>query len=137
MLTYLKRALGFTEEERRDRMEHPDPTPVEVTPNLLRPISSLDDMRRMMAQISAEAAASGMESFEEFYDFGEDSGFEDIPAPAEMKAEAVQMARDRDFEGEVIKAKDEYKKRINAEARDALLKEFKSKKGVVEEVEED
>lgn len=104
-----------------------DNTPVEVVPDIVRPISSLDDIRRMMKQISEEAASQGLEAFEEFYDFGEDSEFEDIPAPAQMKHDAVMLARDRDFEGEVIAAKEDYKKKLNAEARETLLKELRAK----------
>lgn len=121
------RALKRTVKERLDRMEHPDPTPIEVTLDLVRPISSLEDLRRMMKQLSVEAEQQGLESFEEFYDFGEDEAFEDIPAPAQMKHEAVLLARDRDFEGEVIAAKEKYKERLNAEARETLLKQVKDK----------
>lgn len=110
-----------------DRKEHPDPTPVEVVADFVRPISSLDDLRKMMRQLSEEATSQGLESFEEFYDFGEDTDFEDIPAPAQMKHDAVLLARDRDFEGEVLEAKEKYKEKLNAEARASLLKELKEK----------
>lgn len=123
MLAAVKKPLAYFKE----RMEHPDPTPIEASPMLSRPISSLEDLRRMMKQVSDEAASQGLESFEEFYDFGEDSEFEDIPAPAQMKHDAVMLARDRDFEGEVLKAKDEYRDKLNKEARDTLLKELKAK----------
>lgn len=119
-----------------DRKEHPDPTPVEVAVNLQRPISSLEDLRRMMKQISAEAESQGLESFEQFYDFGDDSEFEDIPAPAQMKYDAVLLARDRDFEAEVMDAKEKYKDRLNAEARETLLKELKAKQAKEESEEE-
>lgn len=104
-----------------------DTTPIEVVPDVLRPISSLDDIRRMMEQISAEAASQGLEAFEEFYDFGEDSEFEDIPAPAQLKHDAVLLARDRDFEAEVVEAKEKYKERLNAEARATLLADLKKR----------
>lgn len=104
-----------------------DTTPVEVSPDLRGPISSLADLRRMMETISRENAEKGNESFEEFYDFGEDDEFEDIPAPAQMKHDAVMLARDRDFEGEVVKAKEDYKERINKEARATILSELKKK----------
>lgn len=104
-----------------------DTTPVEVVPDFRQPISSMDDLRRMMEQISREAEQAGHESFEEFYDFGEDDEFEDIPAPAQMKHDAVMMARDRDFEKEVLDAKAKYKEQLNAEAREMLLKELREK----------
>lgn len=120
-------ALDRTEEESLERMEHPDPTPIEAPVSLMRPISSLEDLRRMMRQISDEAEAAGLESFEEFYDFGDDSDFEDIPAPAQMKHDAIMLARDRDFEAEILDAKDKYKDRLNSEAREQLLQDLKDK----------
>lgn len=113
-----------------------DDTPVEVTPDLRGPISSLADLRRMMETISRENAEQGNESFEEFYDFGEDSEFEDIPAPAQLKHDAIMLARDRDFEKEVIDAKEAYKKRLNDEARDTVLAELR-KRQATESAEEE
>lgn len=109
------------------RREYPDPTPIEVSPSFTRPVSSLDDLRLAMEAVSRLQEQAGNESFEEFYDFGEDADFEDIPAPAQAKFEAVMLARDRDFEGEVLKAKEEYKLKINEEAREELLKEYKKR----------
>lgn len=112
----------------KNRKEEPDPTPVEAYPDYGRPISSLDDLRQMMQQISKEQADAGLESFEEFYDFGTDGDFEDIPAPAQLKHEAVLLARDRDFEAEVLDAKKKYKEQLNAEARQQMLDELQKKK---------
>lgn len=124
MLEAAKKPLKWFQE----RKEHLDATPIEAVPDFVRPISSLDDIRAMMAQVSKEAAEQGLESFEEFYDFGEDSDFEDIPAPAQMKHDAVLLARDRDFEGEVLAAKEKYREKLNTDARAALLKELRDKK---------
>lgn len=129
-------AIKRTPKQVEDRKEHPDPTPLEVTPMFARPISSLEDLRNMMTQISNEAASAGLESFEEFYDFGEDTDFEDIPAPAQLKHEAILLARDRDFEGEVLKAKEDYRLKLNEEARALLLKEFKADKALKAKKEE-
>lgn len=104
-----------------ERKENPDPTPVEADLDLVKPISSLDDLRRMMMQISKEKEEAGDESFEEFFDFGDDADFEDIPAPAQVKADAVQLARDRDFEGEIATQKAEYEKRVKEQARKEML----------------
>lgn len=133
MLEALKKPAKWFE----DRKEHPDPTPVEVVMDYARPISSIDDIRRMMAAVSKEAEEQGLESFEEFYDFDEESDFEDIPAPAQMKHEAVLMARDRDFEGEVLDAKEKYKDRLRVEARESLLAELKKKKETVDVKDEE
>lgn len=126
-LMAMLRARTRTKEETEDRKEQPDPRPIEATPLFIRPISSLDDLRRMMKQLSEEAEAQGLESFEEFYDFGEDSAFEDIPAPAQMKHDAIMLARDRDFEAEIIDAKAKYKERLNEDAKASLLAELRKK----------
>lgn len=123
MLEAMKQPKAWFEE----RKEDPEQTPIEASVTLARPISNLEDLRKMMKQISDEAESAGLETFEEFYDFGEDADFEDIPAPAQMKHDAVLLARDRDFEAEVIDAKEKYKERLNAEAREQLLNELKAK----------
>ncbi|AXH75530.1 MAG: hypothetical protein [Microviridae sp.] len=82
----------------RSRREHPDPTPVEVPLRNYRPISSLEDLRRLMKELSAEAAREGKESFDEANDFGEEGEFDDYDAPAQLKHQAVEMAKDHQFE---------------------------------------
>lgn len=111
------------------RRSYPDPTPIEISPRFTRPISSLEDLRNQMMILSRAAEEAGNESFEEFYDFGDDQDFEDIDAPAQMKHDAVMAARDRDFEAEVLDAKEKYREKLNAEAREAILKELREKEG--------
>lgn len=102
-----------------------DNRPVEVTPRLALPaVSSLDDMRRAMEILSREKAASGGETFEEFWNFGDDLEFadmEEMPAPAQLKAHSIMEAFTHNFEDEV-KAETDRRKAL---ARDVLKAELR------------
>lgn len=128
-LRHMLEAIGKPREWFKSRMESPDPTPLEVSPRIKRPISSLEDMRRVMLQIQKETAEAGNESFEDFYDFGEDGEdeFEAFPAPAQMKHDAIQAARDRDYEAEVVEARRIAGERLRKQALDELKQSLEKK----------
>lgn len=124
MLREMLAASKRTVADQLARLKKKDWTPVEVTPRLSRPVSTLDDLRRMMLQIQKEHRDAETETFEEFYDFGDDADFEDIPAPAQSKAEAIQASRDRNFELELETQRQAYEDRVKKKAKDRLRQEM-------------
>lgn len=100
-----------------------DNTPIEVTPINQPKISTIDDLRNMMLQISREQEEAGNETYDEFFDFELDQDFESVPAPAQSKHDAIQAARDYDFEEELARNRDAYEARVKAEALKMLDKE--------------
>lgn len=102
-----------------------DNTPIEA-PIGMPSISSLADMRKLVLQINAEQAAAGNETFDEFWDFGEDEEdeFYNLPAPAQLRYDAIMEARAHDFDAEVAAAKDVARARLKAELRKELAAEL-------------
>lgn len=102
-----------------------DNTPIEA-PIGMPSVSSLADMRALVLQINAEQAAAGNETFDEFWEFGEDEEdeFYNLPAPAQLRYDAIMEARAHDFDADVKKAKDAARARLKAELRKELAAEL-------------
>lgn len=114
-----------------------DNTPLEAKVQFRHPVSSLADMRRLMEAISKEKEEAGGETYEEFWDFGEDGEdeFVNMPAPAQLRYDAVMAARTRDFEGEIAALKAKRKEELEAELRKELKESIR--KDLSKQVEED
>lgn len=127
MLKEMMAAAKRTQKEWLARITPRDNTPVEVSVNMPSPVNSLASMREMMLTLSAEAAREGQESYEEFWDFGEDEEdeFHNLPAPAQLKYDAVMEARSRDFEGEIEKLRMERRKQLKEELRKEVKEEVR------------
>lgn len=107
-----------------------DTTPIEAAPLNVRPVNSLEDMRAMILQLQKETAESGNETYEEFFDFGEDDpDFEEIPSPAQSKFDAIEAARNHDFEQDIAAAKAKYEAEVKAKAVADLKAELKAEAG--------
>ncbi|WNK13034.1 MAG: hypothetical protein [Microvirus sp.] len=119
-LRQLAEALKRTPAEWAKRIKPIDNTPIEVTPSLVRPINCLDDLRKMMYQLQKETADNGNETFEEFWDFGDEADFDDLPAPAQLKAAAIDQARNHDFEADMAAQRERYQSSVAMEARRLL-----------------
>lgn len=78
-------------EHRDDGMEYPDPTPVSVRPDLRRPPSLQEEIRRYVRQaLSQQVAEQGGESFEEADDFEVD---EDPDPLTQYELQPMQVER--------------------------------------------
>lgn len=121
-LRQLAEALKRTPAEWAKRIKPIDNTPIETTPQLVRPINCLDDLRKMMLQLQKETADNGNETFEEFWDFGDEEDFDDLPAPAQLKAQAIDQARNHDFEAQFAEQRARYQDSVAMEARRLLEK---------------
>lgn len=81
-VTYKPRRLALREAAQAHGPEVPDPTPIEVPSWHSRPLTLREEMQRFIREEASRVAGdNGLDTFEDFDDFSDDSGEPDLTTP--------------------------------------------------------